>query len=123
MLEELILPWWKIPIYILTTLIGIAAIKVTVKFDVNEWRRERRKQKLLKAQHKRIESCRHVWTLYDSSEFSQCNKCMVLISTSILLMAMNAQVDDVRIYTVHTGVMISTKGEVLYTDDPIGKLN
>lgn len=121
MMEELLLPWWKVPIYILSALIGIAAIRLTLKFDINEWSRERRKQKQLKSQWKRIENCGHTWTLYEHSEYSQCSKCMVLISTTILLTAMEAQIEDVRILAIRSGITINAKGEVLYTDDAIGK--
>ena len=40
-LETLFLPWWKGLVYIFALTLSIAAIRVTVKFDLNAWLKRR----------------------------------------------------------------------------------
>ena len=45
MVEELLVPWWKIPVYVLVATFSVVAIRFTVKLDMNEWLKQRRKIK------------------------------------------------------------------------------
>lgn len=85
--EALVLPWWKPAVYIVITTLGIIAIRISVKFDVNAWMKDRKEAQRLKARQKASSKCQHIWTLYPSSPYSRCDKCLTLISTSILLSA------------------------------------
>ena len=82
--EAILTPWWKIPIYIVVT---ILTIRFTAKFDINAWLKARSEAKKRKTRQKNAEACLHVWTLFSSNPYSRCDKCLVLISTSILLTA------------------------------------
>ena len=87
LIESLILPWWKIPVYILTVALGTIAIRVSVKFDINAWLKTRKESKELRDRGKASERCPHIWTLYPHSPYSRCDRCLVLISTSLLTAA------------------------------------
>ena len=88
-LNELFSPWWRPIVAIATTVfivvVGIIAVRFTVKFDLNVWLRDRRDAKALKERKKRVDGCGHVWTLYRFSQFSQCNFCLAYIATSSLV--------------------------------------
>ena len=87
MLEELLVPWWKILLYMLGLIATLVVIRIVIKFDVNQWQKDRREAKARKDGEKVVTQCGHVWTLYPHSEFSQCNVCLALIKTLTLLFA------------------------------------
>ena len=43
---------------------GIIAVRVTIKFDLNVWLKDRRMAKNLKNRIKQADQCGHMWTLY-----------------------------------------------------------
>ena len=86
-LKALLLPWWKVPVYVLAAAFAITTVKVAIKFDINTWLAAREKAKRQRDHQKQVEKCSHVWTLYENSQYSICNKCMVYIATSTLLVA------------------------------------
>ena len=86
-IEALVLPWWKIVIYVALSVIAVITVKFTVTFDLNTWLKERRETKKLKESEQIVSECAHIWTLYICSPYSRCDKCLVLISTAILLFA------------------------------------
>ena len=105
-MEAIILPWWKLPIYIAIATLGIVAIRISIKFDMNSWLKARTESKTLKERRKVSRRCLHMWTLYDDSPYSRCDKCQILISTSILVAScatqdpkpiMSCQVSGMRI--------------------------
>ncbi len=108
--ETLFVPWWKVILYGLAIAISIVAIRVSIKFDLNEWLNRRREGRLLKERHKIVDQCRHGWTLYPSSPFSTCNGCQAWISTPILLTA--RQLGDVKpmILAEYQGAVLRSKG-------------
>ena len=85
--ESLFLPWWKIPIYIVLASLGTIAIRISFKFDINVWLKARKEAKELRDSRKASRECAHIWTLYPDGPYSRCDKCLVLISTSILISA------------------------------------
>lgn len=82
-----LLPWWKIVIYMASFVLAVITIKVTITFNLNDWLRGRKEAKDLKERGKVIGECPHVWTLYADNPYSRCDLCLVLISTSLLLVA------------------------------------
>ncbi len=86
-LEVLLEPWYRLPVYILVLAFSLIAIRVIIRFDINDWLKDRRNARQLKDIEKASRKCRHSWTLYHRSPLSQCNICFVAISTSILLVA------------------------------------
>ena len=86
-IESLLSPWWKVLLYMVILIVGSIAIRISFTLDVNEWLKDRRSAKQLKNIEKASRKCRHSWTLYHRSPISQCNSCLVAISTSILLIA------------------------------------
>lgn len=87
LVEALDESWWKIIAIIATTAFATIAVKITFKFDFNEWLKQRREAKQEQKRIRIVEKCRHGWTLYHSSPHSQCTNCLAFISTSILLTA------------------------------------
>ena len=85
--EAVLLPWWKPVVYIVVATLGIIAIRISVKFDVNAWLKDRKEAKELKDREKASRKCQHIWTLYPNNPYSRCDNCLILISTSILLFA------------------------------------
>lgn len=83
--ESIFLPWWKILVYVTAVVIATVAIRITVKFDLNAFLKDRREDKKLSERKRDIEKCAHIWTLYTNSPYSRCDRCLCLISTSILL--------------------------------------
>ena len=88
MLEEILLPWWKILSYMAALIATAVAIKVVIKFDVNLWFKDLREGRRRRDSVKRAEQCGHVWTLYPQCVYLQCNMCLAFIFTSTLLFAM-----------------------------------
>ena len=85
--EAVLLPWWKIVIYIVSLVLAVITIKVTVTFNLNDWLRGRKEAKDLRERRKVIGECPHVWTLYADNPYSRCDLCLALISTSLLMFA------------------------------------
>ena len=85
--EAVLLPWWKIVIYIASLVLAVITIKVTITFDLNVWLKERKEAKELREREKASRKCAHIWTLYPNNPYSRCDRCLILISTSILLTA------------------------------------
>ena len=85
--EAVLLPWWKIVIYIASLVLAVITIKITITFNLNDWLKERKEAKELKDRQKASRKCQHIWTLYPNSPYSRCDDCLVLISTGILITA------------------------------------
>lgn len=83
-METILIPWWKPLIYLAAITLCVITIRISIKFDVNAWMKARQESKELKHRKKVSSKCQHMWTLYTHSQFSICNKCLVLISTPIL---------------------------------------
>lgn len=119
-LETILIPWWKFPIYIAIATIGMVVIRISIKFDVNAWLKTRKESKELNDRKKASIKCRHIWTLYADSPHSRCNKCLVLISTSTLFTA-RAYLDPKPVISGQiTGRMINPGQNELQTSDYIG---
>lgn len=119
-LETILIPWWKFPIYIATATIGIIAIRISIKFDVNAWLKMRKESKELNDRKKASIKCRHIWTLYTDSPYSRCDKCLVLISTSILFTARAYHDPKLVISAQIMGMMIKPGQNELQTSNYIG---
>ena len=115
LLEQLLLPWWKIIAYFLALVVGVIGIRVSLKFDVNTWMEQRRKSKLLADQRRRAAKCGHVWTLYPSSVYSQCNFCLAYIQTSTLLVGQQLDVQPTIVGTNYAAVLNPTEGAIVAT--------
>ena len=85
--ETVLLPWWKIVIYIASLVLAVITIRVTITFDINSWLKERKEAKELRDRDKASRNCQHIWTLYPNSPYSRCDNCLILISTGILITA------------------------------------
>ena len=118
--EILLVPWWKMVVYILVLAFSIVAVRVTFQLDLNAYLITRRKNKLKNEQLKRSRQCRHAWTLFPDSHFSSCANCHGWITTAILQAARN--IADVRpiILAERPGVTIEHQGELVIVDDYIG---
>ena len=117
-IKALLLPWWKVPVYILSIAVAVTTIRIGIKFDVNDWMATRRSHKILQDNMKAVKSCCHAWTLYHSSQYSVCNSCMALIATSTLLAAFHSG-GNYRpiIFGERHGVSINTrKGSIVVSD-------
>lgn len=93
-LEALFLPWWKGLVYIFAITLSIVTIRVTIKLDLNAWLKRRDEAKRLAERKESVITCRHAWTLYSISPFSQCSFCQAWISTPILLAARQLLTED-----------------------------
>ena len=85
--KELFLPWWKIPVYALVVALAITTVRIGIKFDVNVWIAARRSNRVRRERMRFVEECVHTWTLYPTSQYSICNKCMAYIATATLFTA------------------------------------
>ena len=74
-----------IVVTVLAIVVGIIAVRVTIRFDLNAWLRDRREAKILKSKMKLAKQCDHMWTLYHASPYSRCNLCLAYIATTTLL--------------------------------------
>lgn len=81
--EAVLLPWWKIVIYIASLVLAV----ITITFNLNDWLEERKQATRLRDRQKASSKCQHIWTLYADNPYSRCDKCLTLISTGILLTA------------------------------------
>ena len=115
-----LLPWWK-PLAYLGGLTAIGAtIRLSLTFNFNEYLKEREARKAQKERMRDVKSCAHIWTLYPSSEFSQCNLCMAIIKTSTLLFA-NEHVDPKPvIIATRVGININPGGSAIQVSSYIG---
>lgn len=77
--------WWKVILVTMALVFAMIAVKITLKFDFNDWAKQRRTTKQEKELRKIAAECHHGWTLYHASPYSQCNLCMAYIPTAILL--------------------------------------
>ena len=118
--EALLLPWWKILLYIVITTIGIITIRITVKFDINTWLQERKEAKALEDRDKASRKCQHLWTLYTHSPYSRCDKCLVLISTSILNFAREHSNTKPLISGIANGIVMTPGKNEIVIDNYIG---
>ena len=116
LLEQLLLPWWKIIVYFVALVVGGIGIKVSLKFNVNTWMEDRKQSKALAEQGKIIAECGHMWTLYPNSIYSQCNLCSAYIQTTTLLAAEQLEVKPIILAT-NPGVRLNpSAGELVATD-------
>ena len=121
MVEELLVPWWKILIYVLFATFSVAAIRFTIKLDLNELLKRRRRAKLLNEIGKRSDRCRHGWILYPHSTYSQCSICQAWINTGVLLMAKSIGDKDLIIIAERPGINVDLKDEHIIVVDYVGK--
>lgn len=94
--EAIFLPWWKSLVYLFSLVIGTIAIRITVNFDLNTYLQERKEEKYYQARLKASEECGHVWTLYLNSPYYRCDRCLCLISTSVLNLMSSESVSGPR---------------------------
>ena len=118
--EALILPWWKIPVYIVTVTLGIITIRISVKFDMNTWLEARRESKELRGREKASRKCPHIWTLYPTSPYSRCDNCLILISTSILALARSSLGPKPAISGQLPGIFMKPGKNEMVTSDYMG---
>ena len=125
-LEELLIPWWKLPIYVLSIGLTTVCVRIAITFDVNAWLQKKQEDKQKKEALKRVNECSHIWTLYRSSTHSRCDRCGCLISTTLLLSANEFSKrgkvpaptfsGEANRMLIHVGV-----GDII-TDDYVGKM-
>ena len=121
-LENLLVPWWKIVVYFLLAVLAAISIKVSFTFNLNTWQKDREEAKRTKELEKRSSECGHVWTLFSVSVYSQCNLCLAFIFTSTLLYARENFDPKPLIVAEETRHRISpVAGQVFAYDDYIGK--
>ena len=107
LIESLLLPWWKVVIYIVVT---VLTVRIAITLNINEWMKSRAQSKAQRDRVKRVEECKHAWTLHHYGLYSQCVSCHAFISNSLLVMARNVQDPDLLIVGEVRGVAI-TPGE------------
>ena len=121
LLNELVSPWWKPIVFTaamcLIIIAGIIAVRVTIRFDLNVWLKDRRGAKAEKNQMKVVNGCAHEWTLYSRSSYSRCNVCMGLIATTTL---MAYRSPEVVILGENRGRMINPRAGEILVSDPLG---
>lgn len=115
-LEALLLPWWKVVTYLLTLTVSAIAIKVTINFDLNEWLKQRRTNKLLEEIGNRSLECSHGWTLYPNNAYSQCVGCQAWIATGLLVTARQLGVEGLMILAEYPGVTVTQEEMVVISD-------
>ena len=116
-LEALILPWWKLPIYLLAITLSIVTIRVSIRFDINSWLQERRKLRERKQRLKFVEQCQHLWTLYTASPHSRCNRCNALIATTTVQAELELSHDKPLIAGVSNNLIAnSNEGDILVSN-------
>lgn len=115
--EAVLLPWWKIIIYIASLVLAVVTIKITITFNLNEWLKTLREAKELRDRQKASRKCQHIWTLYTGSPYSRCDNCLILISTGILLTA-RAYLDPKPVISgeLHGMLMKPGKNEITTTN-------
>ena len=118
--EAVLLPWWKIAIYIASLVLAVITIKVTITLDLNDWLKERKEASQAKRREKAAKKCKHFWTLYTHSHFSRCNNCLVLIATSTLQVARSLSNHKPLIAGVVQQMVIEPGVNELVTNDYIG---
>ena len=116
------IPAWMLVI----AAVGIAALlllskRVAIKFDVNAWIVDRRESKSRNEHRKLVLRCRHAWTLYHSSPYSQCSMCNAFISTSILQFMHQVGDPDIHIIGEGYGLMVNPYKNSIIISDPISK--
>ena len=119
-METILIPWWKPLIYLAAITLCVITIRISIKFDLNTWLKARKKSKELKHREKIIRNCQHIWTLYTHSPYSICERCRVLISTSILLIAMESLDPKLVILGYVPMMAIKPRQNRLITSDYIG---
>ena len=119
LLEQLLIPWWKPVVYVATLVIAAVTIRVSIKLDFNEWQKNRQRERRTKEQQKAAERCSHVWTLYPQSQYSICNICQVLHSTSTLMALRGSP--DIVIAGERYGMEIKADAGALIAMDPYGR--
>ena len=120
LIEALLLPWWKPVIYMVTVTLGAITFKISVKFDINTWLKERKESKELRDREKASRKCSHIWTLYTHSPYSRCDKCLILISSSILNLARVYSSTKPLISGIANGVLMKPGTKEIVTSDYIG---
>ena len=120
LVEALLLPWWKPVIYMVTVTLGAITFKISVNFDINTWLKERKESKELRDREKASRKCSHIWTLYTHSPYSRCDKCLILISTSILNFASEYSSTKPLISGIANGVLMKPGTKEIVTSDYIG---
>ena len=119
LLEQLLIPWWKPVVYVATLVIAAVTIRISIKFDFNEWQKNRQRERRTKEQQKAVERCSHVWTLYPHSQYSICNICQVLHSTSTLMALRGSP--GIVIAGERYGMDIKAEAGALIAMDPYGR--
>ena len=120
-LENLLLPWWKILLYLFAAVVAVFTIKVSLTFNLNTWLQDRKKAKEVEELKKIASECGHVWTLYPGSVYSRCNLCLAFIATSTLVYA-KEHFDKRPLFAgVHHGVHIVPPKPSIMVTDYIGK--
>ena len=119
--EALLLPWWKIVIYVIIVAIAVVSIRITVKFDWNAWAERREKNKQSAALVAAAKSCKHGWTLYPSSPYSRCGICMAVIDTALLMTAMNASTQPKPLILATQHGVVLTPGKSIVVTNYIGR--
>ena len=116
--ELLLTPWWKPIVYIAVLAIAAITIRVSIKFDFNEWQKNRQREKLTKKQQKAAKRCSHIWSLYPQSHFSICNLCYALFPTSTLMVLQGDP--DIIIAGVRHGMEIKAEAGTVIATSPYG---
>ena len=120
LVEALLLPWWKVPVYICTITLSVVAVRISIKFDLNAWLKRRRHSQLLSKIGKRSEQCRHGWNLYTNAPYSQCASCQAWIATSVLLAARAIGDSKLIILAAYPGAIPVQKGEFIVVQNYVG---
>ena len=95
----------------------VVAIRIVVKFDVNQWMKDLREGKIRRESAKRAEKCGHVRTLYPHCVYSQCNMCLAFIHTSTLQFTRTHMDIKPIIVGIANGIMITPGvGDIVATD-------
>ena len=122
LLNELLSPWWRLPLSITVTVfavvVGAIGVKLAIKFDINVWLQDRRSAKAFKARKKHADRCRHMWTLYHASPFSLCNLCLAYIATSTLLLYFDSP--EVIIVGENWGYLLKPAAGSVVAMHPVG---
>lgn len=126
MVEELLLPWWKLPFYALALGLMVLSIRVAITFNMNDFLENRRQDKLNRYNLKRANQCSHCWTLFVDSPHSRCDFCNGLISTTLLLtmQQLALQEDDITHPMISgqvRGITIEPQEGGILVSDYIGK--
>ena len=120
--EAIFLPWWRSLVYLFALVIGTIAIRITVNFDLNTYLQERKEEKYDQARLKAIEECGHVWTLYWNSPYSRCDRCLCLISTSVLNLMLSESVSGPRPFiSGHSSLLMTPGAKEVVVGNYVGK--